>query len=106
MAYAWIHPIMAFSTNSTEARENLERSGTVERNEEARCSNEIEGEEDAHFSSTMAATILSPGSPPHARVRRTRPRLPACEFCGRPIAETALVAIWGKSVEVRQKALR
>lgn len=42
--------------------------------------------------------FLSPWAPPHARVRRARPRLPACEFCGRPTAETALAAVWGESV--------
>ncbi len=38
--------------------------------------------------------FLSPWAPPHGRARRIRPRLPGCEFCGRPTAYEALTAVW------------
>ena len=40
--------------------------------------------------------FLSPWAPPHAHARRTRPRLPNCEFCGRPTAREALETVWPK----------
>lgn len=38
--------------------------------------------------------FLSPWAPPHARVRRKRPRLPNCEFCGRPTTRAAMEIVW------------
>jgi hypothetical protein len=42
---------------------------------------------------------LDPWSPPHARVRRLKGRLPACHFCSRPEALASLRLVWGSELE-------
>jgi hypothetical protein len=38
--------------------------------------------------------FASPWTPPHSHLRRVRPRVPDCGFCGRPTTRFAWQAVW------------
>lgn len=38
--------------------------------------------------------FISPWAPPYPYMRRTRPRIPTCDFCGRTTTREVLAEVW------------
>jgi molybdopterin/thiamine biosynthesis adenylyltransferase len=58
-------------------------------------------ESGVRFADGMNYLAASPWAAPHGHLRRRRPRLPGCIFCGNPSARDVLASIWPSMPETR-----
>ena len=51
-------------------------------------------ESGARFEDGKNYLFISPWAPPYPYMRRTRPRIPTCDFCGRTTTREVLAEVW------------